>query len=106
MRVLVLVLVLLPQMATAGVYMCKDPVSGTTTFSDKGCATSATPEEIRIQDTNLDSGRRTAGPSERKAWVSDRDTRKTGRDHFAEQRDLLGNRATASAAALTASDDS
>jgi hypothetical protein len=106
MRVLVLMLVLLPQMATAAVYMCKDPVSGKTTFSDKGCATSATREEIRIQDTNLDSGRRTTGAADRKAWVSDRDTRKTGRDHFAAKRDLLGNRATARAGALAYSDDS
>jgi hypothetical protein len=101
MRVLLLVLLLLPQLAAAGVYMCKDPVTGKTSFSDKGCATTASQEEIRIQSTNVDSGRRTADPAARKAWVSDRDTRKTGRDYFAEKRELLANRATASA-----SDDS
>ena len=101
MRALFLGLLLLPELGPAGVYMCKDPVTGKTTFSDKGCAAAASQEEIRIQSTNVDSGRRTAGPAERKAWVSDRDTRKTGRDYFAEKRELLANSATASA-----SDDS
>ncbi|MEE4145804.1 MAG: DUF4124 domain-containing protein [Halieaceae bacterium] len=106
MRVLLLALLLLPQMAAAGVYMCKDPTTGKTTFSDKGCATAAVTEEIRIQSNNVDSGRRTADPVARKAWISDRDTRKTGRDYFAEKRELLANRATASASGPAASDDS
>ena len=106
MRVLLLVLLLLPQLAAAGVYMCKDPVTGKTTFSDKGCAAAASQEEIRIQSTNVDSGRRTAGPAERKAWVSDRDTRKTGRDYFSAKRDLLEKSPTASATELAVSDDS
>jgi hypothetical protein len=106
MRVLLLVLLLLPQLAAAGVYMCKDPATGKTTFSDKGCASAVPHEEIRLQSTNVDSGRRTAGPVERKAWVSDRDTRKTGRDYFAEKRQLLENKATTSAAELAVSKDS
>lgn len=107
MRVLLLVLLLLPQIAAARVYMCKDPATGKTTFSDKGCATTAAQEEIRVQSTNVDSGRRTAEPVARKAWVSDRDTRKTGRDYFAAKRDLLDNSPTAvGATELGVSNDS
>ncbi len=108
MRFLLMVLLLLPQLAAAGVYMCKDPVTGKTSFSDKGCPTVAVQEEIRVQSTNVDSGKRTAAPAAPKAWVSDRETRKTGRDYFAEKREMLNTRttATANAAALTDSDDS
>ena len=107
MRVLLLVLLLLPQLGSARVFMCVDEATGKKTFSDKGCQTSFTQEEVRIQATNVDSGRRTADPAARKAWVSDRDTRKTGRDYFAEKRDAMYDRAaTASASAMTSSEES
>ena len=106
MRGLLLVLLLLPQLASAKVFMCVDPATGKKTFSDKGCQTSATREEVRIQTTNVESGRRTAGPADTKTWVSDRDTRKTGRDYFAEKRDLVRSQATASEASLHISEDS
>jgi len=98
MRVLLLVLLLLPQLAAAGVFMCVDPATGATSFSDRGCATSAAQEEVKVETTNVFSGSRTAEAPKRKTWVSDRDTRKTGRDYIAENSGLLGNKATASAA--------
>ena len=96
MRVLILVLLLLPQLAAAGVFMCVDPVSGATSFSDKGCTTSAAQEEVKVEATNVFSGNRTAEAAKRKTWASDQDTRKTGRDYTAEKSDLLRNKATAS----------
>ena len=98
MRVLLLVLLLLPQLAAAGVFMCVDPATGATSFSDRGCATSAAQEEVKVEATNVFSGNRTTEAPKRKTWVSDRDTRKTGRDYSAENSGLLGNKATASAA--------
>ncbi len=106
MRVLLLVLLLLPQLAAAGVFMCVDPATGATSFSDKGCATSAAQEEVKVESTNVFSGSRTAAPPPRKTWVSDRDTRKTGRDYSAEKSDPLRNKATANAVAATGNDGS
>jgi hypothetical protein len=80
---LLLLLLLLPHSAVAKVYMCMDPVTGKTTFTDKGCAVNVAHEEVRVQATNVDSGSRTAAPAPRGAWVSDRDTRKTGREYNA-----------------------
>lgn len=96
MRVLLFLLLLVPQLAAARLYLCVDPVTGDTTFTDKGCKSAASREELRVPPTNVDSGSRTAEAVSRKSWVSDRDTRKTGRDYNAEQRRLLENNATAS----------
>jgi Domain of unknown function (DUF4124) len=97
MRALFLVLLLLPQLAAAGVFMCVDQATGETSFSDRGCATGAVQDEVKVDATNVFSGNRTAGAPTRKTWVSDRDTRKTGRDYTAENSGLLRNKATASA---------
>ena len=79
-----LLLLLLPlccsQAAAAGVFMCKDPATGRTIFTDRGCDSFASREEVRVDPTNLDSGANTAEKAEPKAWKTDRDTRKTGRD--------------------------
>jgi len=106
MRVLILVLLMLPQLAAAGVFMCVDPATGATSFSDKGCATSAGQEEVKVEATNVFSGNRTSESPKRKTWASDRDTRKTGRDYTAEKSELLRNKATASAVAATGNDGS
>jgi hypothetical protein len=95
MRILLLLLLLLPQVAAARVYMCADPVTGKTSFSDKGCQPATTQEEVRVQSTNVDSGRRTTEKESVKTWVSDRDTRKTGLDYIAERRGLNATNATA-----------
>lgn len=90
------VLLLLPQLAVAKVYMCVDPATGKTSFTDKACETREQGEEVRVDASNLDSGSRYQKRAERKIWVSDADTRKTGLDYNEERRALYGVRATAS----------
>ena len=106
MRVLLLVLLLLPQLAAARVFMCVDPATGAKSFSDRGCPTVKLQEEVRVQATNVDSGRRTARAAPRKTWTSDRDTRKTGLDFSAEQRRLNERQAPAIAGTETGNDES
>jgi hypothetical protein len=77
---LLMCLLLLPQLATAGVFMCKDPASGKTVFTDRGCDSFASREEVRVGPTNVDSGSRTAAAPTVKTWKADLDTRKTGQD--------------------------
>lgn len=89
-------LVLVPQVAMAKVYMCTDPSTGKTSFTDKACDVHASAEEVRIGATNLESGKRTGGKSASKVWNSQRDTRKTGLDYNAERRALYHSEATAS----------
>lgn len=88
MKFLVFLVMLIPQLAAAKVFICTDPVSGKTTFTDVACDASATREEVRVPPTNVDSGSRTAAPAARKTWNSDRDSRKTGRDYNALARQL------------------
>ena len=97
MKALLMLLLLLgPQLAWAKIYMCRDAVSGKTTFTDRACEQSvATREEVRVPPTNVDSGKRTAAPAPRGAWVSDRDTRKTLRDFNATGGQLDPVKATA-----------
>lgn len=90
------VLLLMPQLAMARVYMCVDQASGQTTFTDKACDTTASREEVRVDTTNLDSGKHYAAPAKRKTWRSQADTRKTGVDYNAARRSLYQNKATAS----------
>ena len=94
--VLLLLLMLGPQLAAAKVYMCRDAVSGKTTFTDRACEQSvAIREEVRVPPTNVASGKHTAKPAPRGAWVSDRDTRKTGRDYNATGGQSDSSKATA-----------
>ena len=52
-------LLVLPQLASARVYMCVDQVTGETSFTDKACTTAGDArEEVRVDRTNLDSGKR------------------------------------------------
>lgn len=95
-KLLVAVVLLLPQWGSAGVYMCVDPATGKTSFTDKACAVTDAREEVRIDATNLDSGRNTQGRVVEKSWRSEEDTRKSGRDYNASRRNLYNNNATAS----------
>jgi hypothetical protein len=97
MKVLLLVLMLVPQLAAARVYMCVDPETGETSFTDKACEKAASREEVRVTSTNLDSGSRSARGSTAKTWNSQRDSRKTGTDYNAQRRDVYKNNPTASA---------
>ena len=86
--------------------MCVDPATGRKSFSDKGCATAALQEEVRVQATNVESGARTGKASKRKTWNSDRDTRKTGLDYSSEQRRQQQRQAPAIAGRLGSDDES
>jgi len=85
MKKLVLLLLLLPlsQVALARVYMCVDPQTGKTSFTDKACEKTAAREEVRVDEVPV------SGP---KVWNSHRDTRKDGRDYNDERRSLYQNK--------------
>jgi len=89
-------LLLVPQLAAARVYMCVDQATGQTSFTDKACDAAGSREEVRVEAANLDSGKRYAAPAKRKTWRSQADTRKSGVDYNAERRALYQNKATAS----------
>lgn len=100
MRVVLLLLLLIPQLALARIYMCTDPATGKTLFTDQACDSGDTPEEIRVETTNVTAGRLAPGKNEReppppKTWKSDRDQRKTGRDYASRREELYQNSATA-----------
>ncbi|MBE9471857.1 MAG: DUF4124 domain-containing protein [Chloroflexi bacterium] len=97
MKILLLVLLLVPQLAAARVYMCVDPETGKTSFTDKACVKAASREEVRVSSTNLDSGSRSARGGSAKTWNSQRDTRKSGNDYNTQRRAMYKNNPTASA---------
>jgi hypothetical protein len=94
---LLALLLLLPQLAAAKVYMCVNQETGAASFTDRACETSSVREEVRVQDANLGSGQQVARTPKPKTWRSQADTRKTGIDYNAERRSLYANKATASA---------
>ena len=99
MKTLLLILLLLPlsQAASARVYMCVDPQTGATSFTDKACQTATPGEEVRVDSANYSSGRATrSGARGPKVWNSNRDERKDGRDYNDERRRLYENKAAAS----------
>jgi Domain of unknown function (DUF4124) len=91
-------LLLVPQLAAARVYMCVDHATGQTSFTDQACDTASVREEVRVPTANLDSGQHYAAPAKRKTWRSQADIRKTGTDYNAERRQLYESNATAAAA--------
>ncbi len=93
---LILLLIPLSQAASARVYMCVDPQTGATSFTDKACQKATPGEEVRVDSANSSSGRAgRSGPGGPKVWNSNRDQRKTGRDFNDERRRLYGEKATA-----------
>ena len=94
---LVFLLVPLAQAASARVYMCVDPQTGATSFTDKACSKSTSGEEVRVDAANYASGRTTrTAPGGPKVWNSHRDDRKTGRDYNDDRRRLYRDKASAS----------
>lgn len=83
-----LILLPLPHSAQAGVFMCVDPKTGKTSFTDKACEKTASREEVRVNDDPA------SGP---RVWNSHRDTRKDGRDYNDERRSLYQEKAIADA---------
>jgi hypothetical protein len=96
-QLLVIALLLIPQLAAARVYMCVDPVTGETSFTDKACKPTSAREEVRVNPSNLNSGKQYAAPEKAKTWRSQADTRKTGVDYNAERRSTYDSKATVSA---------
>ena len=91
MRFLLVLVLLVPQFAAAGVYMCVDPQTGKKTFTDKGCEESVAKEQVRVGATNTASGAYSArGGSSGKAWNSQRDESRTGREYRQEERIRAG----------------
>jgi Domain of unknown function (DUF4124) len=96
-RLLVIaLLLLLPQLAAARVYMCVDHATGETSFTDKACKTASAREEVRVAPANLDSGKAYAAAAKPKTWRSEADTRKTGADYSADRRSVFESKTTAS----------
>ena len=95
-RLLVItLLILVPQMATARVYMCVDQATGKASFTDRSCESAGTRAEVRVDPTNLDSGAQYAKRGKKKTWRSEADTRKSGSDYNADRRMLYKNKAAA-----------
>jgi hypothetical protein len=85
--IVIALLMLVPQLAAARVYMCVDEATGKTSFTDKACETASTREEVRV-----DSYTRR---SKQKTLRSQTDTRKSGADFNAQRRELYENKASA-----------
>ena len=90
------VVLLLPQVAMARVYMCVHPATGVASFTDKACPTGDLREEVKVDATNLDSGGKYVKAGPEKTWRSEEDTRKSGLDYNAERRGIYESGATAS----------
>ena len=95
--IVIALLLVIPQLAAAKVYMCTDHATGATSFTDKACETVSSREEVRVDPANLDSGSRYVAPTKQKTWRSQADKRKTGVDYNDERRSIYENKATASA---------
>lgn len=82
--------------AHSAVFMCVDPATGKTSFTDHACDTRDIREEVKVEAANLESGNRYGAAAKPKTWRSEEDTRKTGKDFNASRRNLYDNRAVAS----------
>ena len=72
---------LVPQLASARMYMCVDEATGATSFTDKACETTGTREEIKVNPINPgDRGAKRS--SRRQTWRSDVDWPFVPRDHL------------------------
>ena len=98
-KIIVLSLLLLAQTASAKVYMCVDHATGKKSFTDKACETAASSsEEVRVDPSNLESGRKYGTQKNsrvERAWKSQLDVRKTGRDFSSEPSESYNTSATA-----------
>ena len=83
----ILLIVMFPLAARAEMYMCVDPQTGATSFTDTACKGAAAPQEIKVNAINPGGARQTSQPRARdKAWRSQLDARKTGTDFNSERR--------------------
>lgn len=84
-------LLLVPQIAAARVYMCVDHETGETSFTDKACESAATREEVRVDPANLESGKGYARRPAAKTWSSEADRRKSGLQYNEDRRSIYNN---------------
>jgi hypothetical protein len=71
MRILFLVLLFIPQLALAEIYVCVDPVTGKKSFTDMACDVHRTGDEIKIKQGNFgSSGSGQKSSRGQKAWRS------------------------------------
>lgn len=78
-----------PQVATAGVFMCEDPVTGKKTFTDKACPTRQPGQKVKItgESKQVKIGNSRLGSKHRaRVWNSDRDRSLVGRANLNEQK--------------------
>ena len=95
-HIVIAALLVVPQLASARVYMCVDHATGKTSFTDKACETASMREEVRVDPANLDSGKRYQKAPKPKTWRSEAETRKTGADYTADRRAIFESKTTAS----------
>ena len=72
-----------PQFATAGVYMCEDPVTGKKTFTDKACPTKQAGKKVKISSSGTQKRKK---PTQEKTWNSERDRGLVGRANLNEEK--------------------
>ena len=82
MRIFLLVLSLLvPQLAAAGVYLCVDPETGKKTFTDRACEQRTSGEGVRVDPVNFGGAAYRAPAGEHKqVWRSQQAVAKSGRE--------------------------
>ena len=82
-----MVVIMLPLPVRADLYMCVDPETGATSFTDIACKGAASPQEIKVNAINPGGTRQASHPRTRdKTWRSQLDARKTGTDFNSERR--------------------
>ena len=96
-KLLVIALLVIPQLASARVYMCVDQVTGETSFTDQACSTAGAREEVRLENSTPESNRNRATRVRQKTWTSDADLRKSGLEYNAERRSLYESKSAISA---------
>ena len=83
-RIVLCMMLCLPGIASAKVYMCVDPATGEKTFTDKACETKVSGEKLNVKPHNFgDSGHRSQGSSGAKAWSSQRGAQGADRAAYA-----------------------
>ena len=83
MRILLMLALFIPQLASAGVYMCVDPVTGKKSFTDRACPKSEAGARVKVQPRNFgEFGHTGASDGLQKAWHKQRDTAVSGRANY------------------------
>jgi len=86
-KTLIFIALLVPSVASAGVFVCVDPATGKKTFTDKACETKGTGEKLNVKPHNFgDAGHRGAAPSGQEAWNSQRTAKGTGTKEYSGHR--------------------